>query len=410
MVASQKKLPIEVYIYIIVAVCMTFTLTQHIPIIGRPWVVGPIGVLMGLSLVKIKEWSNIFTIIVLYGLIVFVNFLTKDAYFDSIIKVLYEMIYLFVPFTMFLFFLKNLKGANLLSVVFFVFLAECVAVSFFADSVYPGLIRMQSNDESINEYQTILEPFQRIGLSSYGLPHAIPVFIPALVFMIKRQTGKLRCGGVILLLMSLLLVYVSNSSTALILSLIVTLMSLFIYGKRRSHMILLFVIIIPLVLSQTAQIKMLEAVSALTQNNSLLEIKRMDIEESIMYGEGQGGVAERQSLYKTSFDTFLENPIMGVNEKKYGGHSALLDRLAVLGLLGFIPLCLILYRTYTFTLRFLTIDSRVYYKMGFLMGIIMMLAKNMFGWALLFSMFFLLPILLILQDYNRVVNNTQKPI
>ena len=175
-------------------------------------------------------------------------------------------------------------------------------------------------------------------------------------------------------------------------------------------MILLFVIIIPLVLSQTAQIKMLEAVSALTQNNSLLEIKRMDIEESIMYGEGQGGVAERQSLYKTSFDTFLENPIMGVNEKKYGGHSALLDRLAVLGLLGFIPLCLILYRTYTFTLRFLTIDSRVYYKMGFLMGIIMMLAKNMFGWALLFSMFFLLPILLILQDYNRVVNNTQKPI
>ena len=187
MVASQKKLPIEVYIYIIVAVCMTFTLTQHIPIIGRPWVVGPIGVLMGLSLVKIKEWSNIFTIIVLYGLIVFVNFLTKDAYFDSIIKVLYEMIYLFVPFTMFLFFLKNLKGANLLSVVFFVFLAECVAVSFFADSVYPGLIRMQSNDESINEYQTILEPFQRSDISSRITP-------PHLSFPVCRLIINTKAG------------------------------------------------------------------------------------------------------------------------------------------------------------------------------------------------------------------------
>ena len=172
-------------------------------------------------------------------------------------------------------------------------------------------------------------------------------------------------------------------------------------------MLLLFVIVMPLVLNQTVQVKVLESLSSLTQNNSLFETKRIDIEESIMYGEVQGGVAVRQSLYAASFEAFFENPIMGVNDKKYGGHSALLDRLAMLGLLGFLPLSLLFYRIYKFTLKCLPKESRVYYKMGFLVGIIMLSAKNMFGWAMFFFMFFLLPMLIILQDYNKSTSEIQ---
>ena len=404
---KKKKIAIEDYLYIVVAVCMTFTITERIPVVGRPWVAGPLGVLLGMYLVKIKEWKNIFVILIVYGLVVFLNFFSGDTYFDSAVMVAYELMYLFVPFTMFLYFQRVPQSANLLKTIFIFFLIECTAVSVYADSVFPGLIRMQSNGDSIREYWSLLGPFRRMGLSSYGLPHAIPVFIPALVYIIKRQTGKHRWGGVILLLTSLSLVYVSNSSTALILSLIVTPMSFFVSGKRGNSVLLLFVIVMPLVLNQTVQVKVLESLSSLTQNNSLFETKRIDIEESIMYGEVQGGVAVRQSLYAASFEAFFENPIMGVNDKKYGGHSALLDRLAMLGFLGFLPLSLLFYRIYKFTLKCLPKESRVYYKMGFLVGIIMLSAKNMFGWAMFFFMFFLLPMLIILQDYNKSTSEIQ---
>ena len=103
----------------------------------------------------------------------------------------------------------------------------------------------------------------------------------------------------------------------------------------------------------------------------------------------------------------FDNPIIGAQEGM-GHHSALLDRFASLGLVGFIPLiCLLVLQT-KYILRKLPSQIHIYYYVGLLAAFMMLISKNITGWGMWFFLFAAMPFLIVYfsnaSELNSFVN------
>ena len=71
--------------------------------------------------------------------------------------------------------------------------------------------------------------------------------------------------------------------------------------------------------------------------------KLQDMADSLSGSALSGSLSERNDLYQTSLDTFLESPLLGImaySNGKLGGHATAIDILGLSGLIGFIPFAL----------------------------------------------------------------------
>lgn len=402
---TRTSISIKDVFYILLIVSMTFPIVVQIPILGRPWIFASLGVIIGLYSLYKKHFvkCQAFIWLVIYEIIVVVNFLWGDAYFNSPFKVLFEFIYLFLPVTLFRYFSDKISSFIILLICFFLFFIECTIVSAIAETVFPGIIRLLSNEESINEYQSIVTSFQNLGMSNYLLPHAVPVLIPAIVYNIKKSVWKYRIWFIIALISALVLVYVSNATTAILLSIIMLFSSVLIRSRKGGNsMLLLLIVLLPILLSPTLQLKIVNGISYVTEENDLLGSKLQEIEESIEYGDGQGDVAKRNDLYEQSINAFLGSALVGTNEKSYGGHSAILDRLATLGIFGVIPFYIYLMLVFRDTKKMMPDSAKQYYYLGIIAVIVLLFMKNMSYWPTWCATFFLLPNMLLLNKHNKI--------
>ena len=264
----------------------------------------------------------------------------------------------------------------------------------------PGLVRMAHLTALVNPGDlTTFKPMFMLGLSSYELPHALPLLMPAFVLGVKNNllSKKQRLLSAIMLACSLMLVYFSGATGPMLVSLMVLLMSFLVSkGSTASNVLKLSVVVLimaPFIIDDQFMLAGLDWVDGLLGGEGYFHSKVEDFQDTIMYGGAEGDVEERQDLYGNSISVLLENPLhilIGAQEG-YGVHSVLLDRLASLGLIGFIPLISLFVVQFKFVMKHISSQYYVYYFLGLFAAFMMMISKNVSGWNLWFILFSALP-------------------
>lgn len=400
-------------LYIILMLSMTFPIFRHIPIFNMQYIFWGIGIFLGVYLANSYFKTTAFWWMLLYTLVVFINYIGGDIYFHDYMSVLKEFIFFFIPATMTEYVVNrgNIRFIKLIIIAFLFFLLEATIVSYYADLMYPTIMRLQSNAQAVDENASLLLPLQRLGMSDYLLPHAMPVIIPGLVCAIKSSQRQWKIVFFIGIFVAWLLSYVSGSFTALLFSTLSLLFSLLI--KRDSiknnvkRLLLIGLITIPIISIKPLQLSILQEIQTLFSSDSHTYKKINDIEETIVFGQAEGGVESREIRYEQTWDAFKENVFIGTNNQ-IGGHSSIPDRLALLGFFGIIPLLLFLYWHIKYILRFIESIKRLYYLVGLFFAMLMMMTKSMSCWTMWFALFTLLPCLLWIESKETQSHNLKR--
>lgn len=391
-----------IVLYVLLLLSFTFSMSHYLPVLQRMWLFVVIGFVLPIGLNPSFYRSKTFFAYIIYIMIVALNYLFEKPYISSSGFFFRETYIMIIPASIFyILSKKKIKKLDLYFLyAFFAILIYTTVISFNLNLFYPGIIRTAfSAGREGGVMEGMAEGFYRQGLSSYELPHALPVLIPALIAVCKADSIKksIKMLIIVILVTLLILVYISGSTTALAMATLSLIFSIFIgnanVSKNAKKLLLFFILLSPVYLNTEYQIDILEYIDSITGQDSGLHGKIMDIEDSIIYGSDDiGTVGARSERYKLTWEAFMNNILFGGDGG--GGHSAIMDRLASLGIIGFIPLVFFVVTQIKYTKKRLPYKTLTYYYFGITIGLLMLVSKNMSNWYMWLCMFTILPLIL----------------
>lgn len=391
-------------IYAIIILSISLTILQgYFPFFQRLWLTTAIGAIVVSLISPTFIHKKAFPCLLLYIIFIMLNYLIDDSYFGNIGNVVFEASSLILVCSMFFGLIRD-GGIKPHGYVVFSFLGVLIftsVASFFVDQINPGAIRQAFGANVTGADKQILTFYYKLGLSNYTLPHAVPVMIPCIVFGIKFRKNYHRVLRLLLwiaLLCLLLLAYLSSSTTALIFAIVSLIISFSIRpGKEKGNLIRIIVLLLvasPLLMNKSIQIGILDATDIIVGENIYFH-RKIDYFRESLSSENADIMESRDYLYEMSLNEFFSHPIIGTNST-IGGHSSLLDRLASLGIIGFVPFALFIVAMYKTSTNYIEKDDRLFYVVGFVIGILMCIIKSSWYWEMHFSMFVFLPSSIIL--------------
>jgi hypothetical protein len=218
---------------------------------------------------------------------------------------------------------------------------------------------------------------------SYGMVHAVPILVIPLFFFYKSIKYKL---SKVLLVVAIVSLYVttilSNASTPMFM-LFMYVLFVIIYNPKQSNRSNalkiggVFVVVIILFFSGLIT-------SFLTSFQSLMggTMQEGRIDEVVSYletGKTTGDMSAREDRYDISLDAFLSHPLSPEYKINHiGKHSYLIDHLAAMGLIAFIPFALLLFYQYKKPLIHLG-NEKGYFMMAYSAFIFLACYKNFFA-------------------------------
>ena len=390
------KRTVNIVLIIIIAI-LTFTpIIGYFPFFRRTWIF----LLMGLCAIAVMHKTyhlhKGFLLLGIASMIMFLNVLSHDAYYNTINSVIVEISMIVLASTMFLYSKNGHYGAEFLKwsiyTTFGIVAIETIA-SFILDLGYPGIIRtLFSESIRTGERDELLYPYYRMGLSNYILPHALPMLIPPLFMGIrdKNISIKFRIWALTFLFLVLLLIWLSGVMTAFLLSLLSIIISVFISRGKIKDMkpliVWVSIFILPFILFDDLTFYVLQLMKSLFSGNYYITYKLQILEESLTMQQATGDLAERQNLYMISINEFANNILIGTSNS-LGNHSMFLDRLATLGVIGFIPYIMFYVIQLTVIRRTIAPHNLIYYDESVWIGILMMTLKGITSWEIFFTLF-----------------------
>ena len=272
--------------------------------------------------------------------------------------------------------------------------------------VNPIIIRMSttidaSNAEEVETYSWVM---------SYATVHGLPLLFAPLVFLSRKKEQKNGLRFLLLTIMTLFLatIVLANATTPLILSVVVILVAFYFkaetFTKKSFLRIIVGVVIAIIILQPPIIIPIIElAQRALPVGNVSYE-RLEQIKETIIYGETEGDLDARQTLYQSSSKLFLESPFWGTSTpEKIGNHSWIRDKLACFGIIFIIPLVCFFVATIKSTYKRLK-HSKATYTIGIVSFIFLLYMKAAFGVGSWLYGFAFLPLLCRYIDYYVQTN------
>lgn len=386
-------------IFIVLIVCLTLTLLQgYFPLMRRQWIflmaICITGVIYSFSYCITRQFSFLF----LYFIIVTINAFSGDLFWGVTGRSVFEFTLLLAPaiMTYYAFENKDEKFMKTTLIVFFSIVVFESLASFISNLSAPEIVRSLNFMKMDSSSSEMAYYYYRLGVANYDIGHALPALTPMMVMAIKHEswTRKKRVGYFILFLFTLLLIYVTYSTISLILTIGGIILAFFSRkGSLRSNIAIILLVIIlflPFLLSDTLSLRFLGFVDSFVDSQGSLHGKIVDIQESIMFGEASGDIQMRGELYSQSFDLFLTNFFIGTNAK-VGGHSSIIDRLATLGIVGFIPYVVFLWNQLKYGKKLLNNDYSVVYFEAIVIGLLMLFLKDSDSWEMFFILFTVIP-------------------
>lgn len=367
-----------------------------------------IGWVAGLGLCSDFFSTRSFTFFLLYIIVVFLNVISGDLFFPTPRSAVFEIMWVLLPAVFLFGFLKkgNEKISNA-TVVMVLIIIICNAIgSSFIEMVFPGSIRALNAETRLTGESALQNYYFRFGLANYALPHAVTMVIPLLIMGLKFPIEKKRKLFLLASLIAcLVLIYLSGATGALLTGIFALVISVMTKNKTGTGRLLLFFVsgvsLMFLLGNDRLLLSMLEWFDGVIGGQGHFHNKIMDFETLIMYGESTGDINERESLYTATIEAIIEHPLFGVNEGT-GGHSALLDRCAALGLVGFLPFLLFIYTQIKQSISIIKKQSVVFYLESVIVAFMMLTIKAIDRWEMWLFLFTVLPLL------TRYIENSQK--
>ena len=408
---QNRKLTMPAIVFSAIIVIVSWSLIEGwFPYAQRKWLFMAVGMVYAIFLQNSFYGSKRFMWLVAYIIIVLLNMVSGDKYFHDVGTVGFEFFVLGFPAVVASYSLTmpNRKDMGFVLMSFFVVLLFSTVASFLIDTfLLPNAIRMMTRYSITLKDMSTVYAYYRMGLSSYAFPHALPVLIPPAVMGIKNKNLSkwVRFLCWVSLISLILLIYLSGIMTALLLSIIGLIMAIVTRaGDMRRNLqrfALIGILAIPFLSPSIMGSLLYEAKMAVGEESYYYN--KIESFEMSVTGEGEdedGDWEERKDLYSKSVGGIFENILVGTNQK-VGGHSSLLDRLALLGIVGFIPFILFLILQLRYPERFIPKKSRIYYYEGVLMGILMLALKSSFRPETIIVLLAILPIAVYYLSYEK---------
>lgn len=384
--------------FVAIIICLTLTMFQgYNPLFRRQWIflaaISVLGVITSFNYCTTRQ----FIALVIYITIIYLNVLTGDKFWSASGQWLYEFFLLLAPSIMAWYAFKtgDEKFMKVVIITFFVIVAFETIASFIANMQFPEIVRNlnKMRDDDLSTESAWI--YYRFGVANYDIGHALPATVPLLVMGIKESANNKKKRWLLagILAITLLMVYISYSTTALILAVFGLFLAIFSHkGSLKSNQGLIFLVLIfaPFLLSETIMAGALDFVDGFVDQESSLHDKLSAMSETLRYGDTSGDVSAREERYTQTWDLFTTNILTGTNAS-VGGHSSLLDRLGTLGIIGFIPYVLFLYYQISFSKFRIKKEYRIFYLEGAMLCIFMLIIKDADSWELFFTLFTLIP-------------------
>lgn len=300
----------------------------------------------------------------------------------------------------------DLSKCKWLTFIFVVITAVYTIRTFLYYLVFPGVMRFAA---MANNYDAAL-PFFLRGLAPYSFPHAITCVLPAFVLGLKvpNQSRFKWIICAVALAMSTVLIYITQATGALIVALFALICSgISKIGSIHTNLeklIWVSVVVLPLALSQTIQIALLEGVANFVGDDSHYISKIDEMEQSVTgEGETEGDINYRGNLLELTLSAIISHPIFGITDRKYGHHNALPDRWALYGIVGFLPLVLYFYFQTKYTMQKIPEQHQTFYLIGVASNLLMLFSKDMLTWYQLFCFIVVLPVLTLYFGHTKPI-------
>lgn len=342
----------------------------------------------------------------LYAIVLALNYMTGDVYFDSWGDVVQEIGILFFTSTLYyyVFIYKHIKFARVLVFITLSIIIYYSITSYLLEQLNPGIIRNSVYMTNLGEFKE-LRVFYIRGLPTYQLPHALPILIPPLIMVIRDKSNNnwVRLYFIVSLIAVFVIAFVSYAATAAFLAIVMLILTLMVRpGSTQENLIRLIVvavIVLPFLIVPDLLLRSLMRLFSMFGDAPYLD-KLMDIQTLTSSGSSTGSVAAREVRYETTFHQIIENPLFGTN-RRTGEHSAIFDRWACLGLVGWVPYLAYLICQFRMIYKGIDKNSRIYFTLGLMASLFMLLTKNMSDWETWYFTFSILPIMVWLPVQKR---------
>ena len=410
---QRTRVSFPTIVFSLIIVIVTWALIEGwFPFAQRKWLFMAAGMGYAVFLGNKFYGSLRFIWLVVYIAIVLLNMVSGDRYFHDVGTVGFEFFVLGFPavVTAYSFSSPNRKDMGFLLGSFFLVLFLTTVASFLIDTfLLPNAIRMMTRYSITLKDMSIVYAYYRMGLSSYAFPHALPVLIPPAVMGIKNKDlpKKVRLLCWISLFSLILLIYLSGIMTALLLAVVGLVIAIVTKAGEMRHNLqrffLIGIVVLPFLFPSIMGSILHEAKMAVGEDSYYYN-KLESFEMSVVSGGDEesddGDWEERKDLYSKSVNGIFENILVGTNQK-VGGHSSFLDRLALLGLVGFIPFLIFFIRQLRYPEKLIPKKARIYYYEGMVMGLLMLALKSSFRPETIIVLFSILPIAVYYLSYEK---------
>lgn len=404
----KKRLGISGLLVLAIIASLSFmVIPAWLPFLRKGWV------LLSLATVIIAfSWRNYissqaFLSLLVYEVVVIINSLSGDTYFGSWTTAIHEALILFVPSSLALYCTRggDMKFVKTLLLITFIALTSEMVASFIVLEANPGIVRglyLQSQEEGgIN----FMYSFYKMGILDYFMGHAIPILIAPLFCLYKEAPRKNKPIYIFIIVVCIVLTWLSESATAILLMVLMVLLGIIINSRHsfKSNVIIISIamLIAAVMLSSVVMSGILDFFIRLLGDDSILGERLAELQLSLYEDQLTGDLQARIDLYGQSLGFFSNGNILFGGNDMPGRHSGLLDRLAALGLIGFIPLLLFLYFSLKVVWNSLTDNHKIYYLQSILGAILMLFFKSAWVWPIFFALYILSPSLLVVNTNEK---------
>ena len=403
-------------LYLLIILSLTYSAAHYWPILRYAMLFIIIG--FGLPLLLSRKFfsTKMFWWWLVYIFVVAINVVIGDKYFDSVMRLLYEAAYLFIPTSMMYYAFSSddtlFRKRSLM--LFFVILVLTTIATAYIYYLYPGVIRHVFR-YSEQENEGFYDSLYKMGLMKYSLPHALSCLIPVIILGLKNHTIKRFYRWMLwLVFFSLLLsVYYSGSFACMILTIGELIIALVVKKGNVSDnlsRLLVFAMALGIILTPSVRNSILDGLESRLDTESDFYIKIVElqeIEEAEDASEVEGDFKGRLILYSKSIDAGASSLLIGTKGESLGRHSSFLDRFGTLGIVGIIPYLLFLFAAISYLWNSFLPNTKVYYLIGLISNLFMLLFKSVNSWDFWFVTLFVLPIALkelFSREESHIVN------
>jgi len=373
------------------------------PIIGSFHLYGPIFISLLLTTTNIFFQKNIFYTLIIGLLICYIFPVTiwwsiDDWNLRSIRREFYEIFSALLVY----YYLYNSKAYKAMAIfvkLTLLFLVVTMFLTYYSASIDPMYARMLTGDWYKDDIKTRV--FQKLGGGTYSTAISIMALLPMGVYFYKNNS-IINVNRITIALYGLLII-VSLIKMQIFGNLLVGIIVLFLSiqsGKKivRSLFIISIGFIISLLIPNYYYSILLTDLSQYFDPSTEINFKLTDMANYLLTGDDSTAAGYRAARFPELITAFLNSPFFGASFKGNeaynieGGHLYWMNKIAVMGIIGFIIFVQIFYKNISYYLK--TIDNsefKLFYLLSVSSILIYGLIKNIAGREAYFTLFFILP-------------------